>query len=144
MKAAILAALRMWQHTGHQVYDFGTVTGEEAQKILQDTGVNISGYRQFMATRGVRHVKNNHSDAVREAEQRQYSVTPQDFCLIPKIALQGVPRLIGTTGARKPARLEHRATIDGRTYVYIETVGANDKRLELWTMRIEQQNKGNV
>lgn len=53
-------------------------------------------------------------------------------------------RLIGTTGSRKPARLEYKAIIDNRVYIYLETIGIRDKRLELWTMRIEQINKRKV
>lgn len=104
--------------------------------------MDLTGYRRVMATRGVRHVKNNHSNPVREAAQQQYVVRPRDFGLIPIITANGVARLIGKAGGRKPARLEHRATIDGCLYVYVETVGANDKRLELWTMRIEDIDKG--
>ncbi len=63
--------------------DFGIVSDSEALKILHMTGLNISGFRRVMATRGVRHVKNNHSDPEREIAQQQYPVTPDDFALIP-------------------------------------------------------------
>jgi phage-Barnase-EndoU-ColicinE5/D-RelE like nuclease3 len=141
MRPAILAGRRMWRNTGHQVYEHGAIGADEASKIMRETGLDISGYCRFMATRGVRHVKNNHSDPIREARQMQYPVTPDDFALIPMIAATGLARLVGIAGGRKPARLEHRATIDGKLYVYLETVGINDKRLELWTMRIEKCEK---
>jgi hypothetical protein len=132
----------MWDHPGHQVYDFGLVSQVEASRIKQMIAMDISGYRRVFATRGARHVKNNHTDPAQEAQQLQFPVRPSDFELIPAIVAKGEVRLIGTAGSRKPARLEHRATIGGRVYVYLETIGTNDKCLELWTMRIEHKDKG--
>jgi phage-Barnase-EndoU-ColicinE5/D-RelE like nuclease3 len=139
---AAQAAIKMWRHTGHQAFEFGIVSNDDAARILRQTGLNIAGFLRVMATRGVRHVKNNHADPVREAAQQQYAVVPADFALIPQIATIGSTRLFGKFGGRKPARLEHRAIVNNRIYVYIETVGAKEKRLELWTMRIEQMDKG--
>jgi hypothetical protein len=118
------------------------VSQVEASRIKQMIAMDISGYRRVFATRGARHVKNNHTDPAQEAQQLQFPVRPSDFELIPAIVAKGEVRLIGTAGSRKPARLEHRATIGGRVYVYLETIGTNDKCLELWTMRIEHKDKG--
>ena len=134
----------MWSHHGHQTYDFGLLSNSEALKIRQATGLDLSGFTRFIATRGVRHVKKNHTDPERETAQQQFLVKPSDFALIPKIAAIGSVRLIGNTGSRKPARLEHRAVIDNRVFVYVETIGMNDKLLELWTMRIEKIDKVRV
>jgi hypothetical protein len=144
MSGAIKAAQRMWDHHDHQVHAFGSLTNAETARISQQTGVNLSGFKRFMATRGVRHVKNNHSDPEREATQQQFPVKPSDFALIPKIAATGSARLIGKIGGRKPARLEHKTIIGNRVYIYLETIGIGDKRLELWTMRIEATDKRKV
>jgi hypothetical protein len=144
MSRAFEAAQRMWDHHGHQVYVFDILTDAEVSRIRQRTGINLEGFTRFMATRGVRHVKNNHTDSEREAAQQQFPVKPADFALIPKIAAIGTLRLIGNTGARKPARLEYRAIIGDRVYIYLETIGISDKRLELWTMRIERLDKRKV
>jgi hypothetical protein len=132
----------MWNNSGHQEYNFGLISAEEAAMVKREIGLNLSDFSRYMATRGVRHVKNNHSDRERECLQQQPPVKPSDFALIPQIAKTGTVTKIGRSGSRKPMRLEHRVTIDNRVYVYIETIGANDKRLELWTMRIENVNKG--
>jgi phage-Barnase-EndoU-ColicinE5/D-RelE like nuclease3 len=142
MIAAVEAARRMWEHNGHQAYAFGDVTSGEAARLRQEIGANLNGFTRFMATSGVRHVKNNHSDPVREAAQKQYAVKPTDFGLIPEIVAVGKTRLIGKIGGRKPARIEYRAILNGRVYIYLETMGLSEKRLELWTMRIDQVDKG--
>lgn len=144
MSRAIEAAKRMWDHHGHQIHAFGTISDVEASRIKQQTGLNLNAFTRFMATRGVRHVKNNHTDPEQETLQQQFAVKPSDFGLIPMIAATGSIRLIGKTGSRKPARLEYTAIIGNRVYIYLETVGIGDKRLELWTMRIEQINKRKV
>jgi phage-Barnase-EndoU-ColicinE5/D-RelE like nuclease3 len=144
MSRAIEAAKRMWDHHGHQIHTFGTISDVEASRIKQETGICLNGFTRFMATRGVRHVKKNHADLERETAQQQFPVKPSDFALIPNIAATGSMRLIGKTGSRKPARLEYKAIIDNRVYIYLETIGIRDKRLELWTMRIEQMNKRKV
>jgi phage-Barnase-EndoU-ColicinE5/D-RelE like nuclease3 len=132
----------MWDHPGHQVYDFGSISLAEALRIKRLIAIDIAGYRRVFATRGARHVKNNHTDPAREAQQLQFPVRPADFELIPEIVAKGEVRLIGRAGSRKPARLEHRATIEDRVYIYLETIGTNDRCLELWTMRIEHKDKG--
>lgn len=144
MSRAVEAAQRMWNHHGHQVYDFGLLFNSEVLRIRQATGLDLSGFTRFMATRGVRHVRKNHTDPERETAQQQFPVKPSDFALIPEIAAMGSMCLIGSSGSRKPTRLEHRTVIDDRVYVYLETIGMNDKRLELWTMRIERLDKGKV
>ena len=144
MSLAIEAAQRMWDHHGHQVHAFGILTNAEASRVRRETGIDVTGFTRFMATRGVRHVKNNHADPIRETIQQQFPVKPSAFALIPKIAALGSVRLIGKTGGRKPARLEYRAIIGDRVYVYLETIGIGDKRLELWTMRIERIDKRKV
>jgi phage-Barnase-EndoU-ColicinE5/D-RelE like nuclease3 len=144
MKSALKAASRMWDHTGHQIHDFGLVSDVEAISTKRTTGIDLAGFRRFMATRGVRHVKRNHTNQEREACQQQVPVVPRDFVLIPNNTTIGNVTLIGNNGSRKPLRLEYRAKIDERVYVYVETIGVKDKRLELWTMRIEQLSKWKV
>ena len=64
---AIKAARRMWEHTGHQLYSFGPVTDVEAARVKKSIGLELTGFSCFMATRGVRHIKREHSDSGIEA-----------------------------------------------------------------------------
>jgi phage-Barnase-EndoU-ColicinE5/D-RelE like nuclease3 len=133
----------MWKHTGHQTFDFGLLASGEVKKLYTETGLDFSGFRRIMATRGVRHALNNHGNALHEERYDQIAVRPDDFAKLPLIAADGIARLVGTTGGRKPARLEHRATFNDRVYVVLETIGIRERRLELWSTRIERVEKGN-
>lgn len=141
---AIKAASRMWEHTAHQLFSFGPITDEEAARVKKSIGLDLTGFSRFMATRGVRHIKREHSDSVIEAQRFQFAVNPADFALIPEIASRGEVQLIGKSGSRKPIRLEHCATIDDRVYVMIETISKSEKRLELSNMWIKKLETGKI
>ena len=63
----------------------GKVPETTAQKVLSDTGINITGYNAVIPSGAVRHMFNRHGDANTEAAFGQRAVTPEDVARIPNV-----------------------------------------------------------
>ncbi|WP_312280264.1 hypothetical protein [Oscillibacter sp.] len=55
----------------------GKVPDSVAQKVLSDTGVNISGYNAVLSSDAVRHMFKNHGDPIVESARGQVSLDPK-------------------------------------------------------------------
>ena len=63
----------------------GKVPNTTAQKVLNDTGVDITGYNAILSSDNVRHIISRHGDSAREALMGQSAVTADDIALIPQV-----------------------------------------------------------
>ena len=63
----------------------GRVPDPVAQKIHEDTGLDLKGFGVMMNGDEVRHIKKNHGDAATERSRRQIAKTPNDNARIPEI-----------------------------------------------------------
>ena len=63
----------------------GKVPDAVSQKILADTGLNISGYTAVIHGDSVRHMFKNHGDAQAEAARGQVALTPETAASIPRV-----------------------------------------------------------
>ncbi len=63
----------------------GKVPNTTAQKVLNDTGVDITGYNAILSSDNVRHIISRHGDPAREALMGQSAVTADDIALIPQV-----------------------------------------------------------
>ena len=63
----------------------GKVPESVAQKVLMDTGIDISGYSAVIPSGSVRHMFKQHGDPIREASIGQISLTPEIAAKIPEI-----------------------------------------------------------
>lgn len=138
---ATAAVGRMWDHGGSTEYSFGPIDATEAAQLKAATGFDATGYERIVATSEARHVRASHGangKHLRKSTNEQIPVRPADFEHIPQIARDGQTKMIGKIGGNKPARIEHQMDMDGRRFVYLETVGTDTKTLRLKTLRIEK------
>ncbi len=63
----------------------GKVPDVTAQKVLSETGIDISGYNAILPSDNVRHIAKNHGDVLAETARGQIAVTPRDIAMIPEI-----------------------------------------------------------
>lgn len=63
----------------------GRVPDPVAQKIHEDTGLDLKGFGVMMNGDDVRHIMKNHGDAATERSRGQIAITPNDIARIPEI-----------------------------------------------------------
>lgn len=63
----------------------GKVPDSVSQKVLVDTGVDISGYNAILPSDAVRHMFKNHGDPFTEQARGQVSLTPETAAEIPAV-----------------------------------------------------------
>ena len=56
-----------------------TTPNFQAQRIAQDTGIQIRGAKKILTTDGIRHAYSTHGNAVLEKERNQIGITDSDF-----------------------------------------------------------------
>ena len=91
---------------------------------------HVIGYARVVNSQEVRKNLKKHGDPTRQIDE-QPPIAHADFDAIPHITRTGSFRVIGTKSAHKPQRIEYRGSHDGKDYVYLETVGAERRRLAL-------------
>lgn len=64
---------------------WGKIPQNTANRVLSDTGVDISGYNALTNGDAVRHIFKNHGDILLEEARNQIAVTDNDIALIPQI-----------------------------------------------------------
>ncbi len=63
----------------------GKIPEATAKMVLNETGMDIFGYRSILAGDNVRHIMKNHGKASAEATRGQVAVTENDIALIPNV-----------------------------------------------------------
>lgn len=72
------------KNVGQKMY-LGIINGELAQRIYDDTGVDVNGLNLTLRKSEIRKIFKDHGDIEREKLRGQISVTKQDMINIPKI-----------------------------------------------------------
>ena len=114
----------------------GKVPDDTAQRVLKETGVDISGFTSMINGDDVRHIMKKHGNALVEQARGQVVVTPDDIAKIPEILAA-------------PDHVELSDTLDGKgrkvivfekkygdKYIAVQGVSAGKKTLQTDTMYI--------
>lgn len=91
---------------------------------------HIIGFERFANSQEIRKNLAQHGHTHPRFPE-QPPITHRDFEQLPEIVATGRYQILGETGRRKPQRIEYRAGIDGKEYVYTETVGIDRRRVAL-------------
>ena len=62
-----------------------TMPNFQAQRIAQDTGIQVRGAKKILTTDGIRHAHSTHSNASLESKRNQIGITDADFEFMPEI-----------------------------------------------------------
>lgn len=118
----------------------GKVPETTAQKVLSDTGINITGYNAVIPSGAVRHIFNRHGDANTEASLGQRAVTPEDVARIPniisdpdRVTLSSKPDANGRTALLFEKDL-------GDIFVTVQAVSDGTHSIQADTMYIRKKN----
>src|SRR3546814_3978667 len=65
--------------------DLGQVSQANADRVLRDTGIDISGARREIDNSAINHALKQHGSDTTEAKRGQAAITPEDFGKIPEI-----------------------------------------------------------
>lgn len=63
----------------------GKVPDSTARRVMQETGMDISGYNAILSSDNVRHIIKNHGDPIMETARRQITVSAEDIAAIPEV-----------------------------------------------------------
>ncbi len=113
----------------------GKVPDAVARRVLEDTGVDVTGYQVMVNGNDVRHIMKHHGDADAEALRGQLAVTESDIARISEIiaAPDSVALSPETDGKGRRALIFEKQI--GDTLVAIEGVADGKHALETDTMR---------
>jgi hypothetical protein len=110
--------------------DCGKITSSQAKKILESTGIDVSGYSRVIELTNVRHILNNHGTRSKDP----YPVDSEELLLVPFI-LANPDKIIKSKSNSKSNSLEIITSIKaiGDKYLYVEEVRTGRKKLALKT-----------
>lgn len=63
----------------------GKVPDSTARRVMQETGMDISGYNAILSSDNVRHIIKNHGDPITETARGQITVSAEDIAAIPEV-----------------------------------------------------------
>lgn len=63
----------------------GKIPDGTAQRVLEETGVDITGYNAILQSDNIRHIMKKHGDAATESARGQSPVTVEDIAQIPQV-----------------------------------------------------------
>lgn len=81
-KASRKAIGKLYDETfsgGEGFVDYRPVPAEEAERILRDTGVDVTGYSHSLDSSAIRHVVKSHGNEEKEAARGQVAVSREDI-----------------------------------------------------------------
>ncbi|MGI5953450.1 hypothetical protein [Dysosmobacter sp.] len=135
--AFIQSALSNKQNVG-RVY-LGMVPEPTAQKVLMDTGIDISGYSAVIPSGSVRHMFKRHGDPIQEAAVGQIPLTPEIAAKIPEI-IAGPDKVTLSPKADvsgRPALLFEKSIAD--QYITVQAVSNGTHSLQTDTLYVRKK-----
>lgn len=117
----------------------GKVPDAVAQKVLAETGINISGYSAVIPGDSVRHMFKRHGDPIAEAALGQIPLTPEIAAKIPEI-LAAPDRITiseKTDANGRPALLFEKSI--GDRYVTVQAVSNGTHSIQTDTLYIRKK-----
>ena len=117
----------------------GKVPDAVAQKVLAETGINISGYSAVIPGDSVRHMFKRHGDPIAEAALGQIPLTPEIAAKIPEIlaAPDKVTISEKTDANGRPALLFEKSI--GDRYVTVQAVSNGTHSIQTDTLYIRKK-----
>jgi phage-related protein (TIGR01555 family) len=105
----------------HSTTSLGKVSQTNADRVREQTGVDIAGHERVLQSSDIRHVFASHGNAETEAARGQAAIVKSDFTKIGSIVEQAhTVRAIGKAGSAKPMRLEYVSRVGEHEYRYVE------------------------
>ncbi len=118
---------------GRQSRRYRMIDAAEADRIKNDTGLDVSGYVHSAAKSEMNHILNEHGVG-NESRQQHVPVTEADFLKIPEIvANPDSTKRLPRKGNEDVDRIEHKKRFNGTTFV-VEEVRIGKKELALKSM----------
>ena len=126
----------------NKVLFLGEISEYTSSKIIEQSGINVEGFKISIDAYGVKHVLQGHGDKRRENQRGQQAVREEDFELMVQIINN--PEIIFFDGTDRLGRdcFQFQATFDSK-YVIIMEIRTGRKQLALKTMRIFTAKKEN-
>ncbi|NNF99489.1 MAG: hypothetical protein HKM93_08935 [Desulfobacteraceae bacterium] len=109
------------------------VTDDQAIKIKNETGLEVSGYSHAIGNYAIKHIMKRHGDPVKETPRGQIAITREDIRQIPDITENPDKIELLTTKLNKPG-IGYTKRYNG-TVFYLEEVRTGKKKLSAVTMR---------
>lgn len=117
----------------------GKIPDSTAQMVMEQTGVDVSGYNAILPSDSVRHMFKNHGNANSEAARGQIALTPETAANISSVLSNpDTVSLSGKTDARGRPVLIFEKQI-GDNYVTAQAVADGTKSLSTDTLYIKKQ-----
>lgn len=126
---------------GKKIY-FGSIPSDLAQRVKQETGVDIDGYNCSISAYEIQKIIKDHGSDATEAPRGQRPITPRDICNIPEIIQS--PDLIKLAPNLYNGRpvIHFVKTIDGKMTVVAYT---SKRHMDLTVQTMYAgKNKGNL
>ena len=130
-------ALRNRQST-ERAY-LGKIPDSTARRVLDETGVNISGYNAILHSDNIRHIIKNHGDPLMEPLRGQVPLTAEHIAMIPEV-LSTPDRvyLSPETDSRGRKILVFEKNIDGN-YITMQAVSDGTHSIQTDTIYVRKE-----
>jgi hypothetical protein len=112
---------------------FGKISSVLAEKIKNETGIDIEGYNLAISAHGIRKVLKSHGDEATEKPRGQRAITEDDIANIPQIILNPDKIILDDEFYRGRPVIKFIKTINGRTTV-VSYASKKSKDLRVQTM----------
>ena len=127
----------LWKHTQiksgkKKQLNYSVVNPNEAAKLHQDLGIDLTGFTRSIDDSGINHVIKNHGNSKVEEARGQVAITKKHFKLIPSIIKNYDSIILETNKIGRPV-IRYRKNIGGSYYV-VEEVRTGRKELSLQTL----------
>jgi hypothetical protein len=66
-------------------YDLGEISDDEAEKIKEETNVDVKGFKRVLESFGILHAFKHHGQEKKETDRGQIPITAEDFEKVPEI-----------------------------------------------------------
>lgn len=109
---------------------FGAITSNLAQRISNETGINVENYNCSLGSNEVRKIFKDHSNEIKESQRGQRAITVNDVFEIPNIIKNADTINRSANNYEGKPAIEFRKNIDGSLVTVIGVV--SDKHLDLF------------
>lgn len=116
------------------------ISGSMAQKVEQETGVDVSGWVHGIDEAAIRHILRKHGDSAKEAKRGQIAVTQQDIENLGNILNSPDTVKYGGINDRGNEVVELEKEIGDKVFV-IHEMRAGQQKMSVTSMWIKQKKK---
>lgn len=106
---------------------YRTIEQEEANRLKENIGIDLKGYRHELTAQDIRHIFKQHGNAMAEANRGQIAVTREDISLIPEITSNFDDVYLGEGLSEDKKLIVYKKKI-GDIYYYTESIGGKKKK----------------